>query len=105
MLWEIGDRRRQPNRGQQHNSFVYVRTSVRFVAPMKLGKFLCGVTSLIMNRISEASHKKQLSRLTNVVGAAAALALITACQTVAVNDAELAASRKEFLLAQSGFKV
>jgi len=28
-----------------------------------------------------------------------------ACQTVATNDAELAASRKEFLLAQSGFKV
>jgi hypothetical protein len=48
---------------------------------------------------------KQLSRLTNVVGAAAALMLIVACQTVATNDAELAASRKEFLLAQSGFKV
>ena len=35
----------------------------------------------------------------------AALALISACQTVATNNAELAASRKEFLLAQSGFKV
>ena len=35
----------------------------------------------------------------------AALVLMTACQTVAVNDAELAASKKEFLLAQSGFKV
>jgi hypothetical protein len=35
----------------------------------------------------------------------AALALMAACQTVATNDAELAASRKEFLLAQSGFKV
>jgi hypothetical protein len=35
----------------------------------------------------------------------AALALMSACQTVATNDAELAASRKEFLLAQSGFKV
>ena len=34
-----------------------------------------------------------------------ALALMAGCQTVAVNDAELAASRKEFLLAQSGFKV
>ena len=33
------------------------------------------------------------------------MALIAACQTVATNDAELAASRKEFLLAQSGFKV
>ena len=48
---------------------------------------------------------KQLSRLTNVVGAAGALALMAACQTIAVNDAELAASKKEFLLAQSGFKV
>ena len=35
----------------------------------------------------------------------AALLLMVACQTVATNDAELAASRKEFLLAQSGFKV
>ena len=35
----------------------------------------------------------------------AALALMSACQTVATNDAELAASKKEFLLAQSGFKV
>jgi len=35
----------------------------------------------------------------------AALALISACQTVATNNAELAASRKEFLLAQSGFRV
>ena len=35
----------------------------------------------------------------------AALALIAACQTVATNNAELAASRKEFLLTQSGFKV
>jgi hypothetical protein len=35
----------------------------------------------------------------------AALALMTACQTIATNDAELVASRKEFLLAQSGFKV
>ena len=35
----------------------------------------------------------------------AALALIAACQTVATNNAELVASKKEFLLAQSGFKV
>jgi hypothetical protein len=48
---------------------------------------------------------KKLSTLTSVVGATAALMLIAACQTVAVNDAELAASKKEFLLAQSGFKV
>ena len=43
--------------------------------------------------------------LTNGLGAISILALMTACQTVATNDAELAASRKEFLLAQSGFKV
>ena len=35
----------------------------------------------------------------------ATLLLMAACQTVAINDAELAASKKEFLLAQSGFKV
>jgi hypothetical protein len=35
----------------------------------------------------------------------AALVLVAACQTVATNDAELVASKKEFLLAQSGFKV
>jgi hypothetical protein len=33
------------------------------------------------------------------------LALIAGCQTVSTNQAELAASKKEFLLAQSGFKV
>src|SRR5215813_1860427 len=48
---------------------------------------------------------KQLSTLTNLVLVTAALMLMAACQTVAINDAELAASRKEFLLAQSGFKV
>ena len=35
----------------------------------------------------------------------ATLALMSACQTVATNHAELVASKKEFLLAQSGFKV
>ena len=48
---------------------------------------------------------KQLSTLTNVTVATVALVLMAACQTVATNDAELAASKKEFLLAQSGFKV
>lgn len=48
---------------------------------------------------------KQPSILVNVVGATAALMLVAACQTVATNDTELVASRKEFLLAQSGFKV
>lgn len=48
---------------------------------------------------------KLLSTLRNVVGATATLILMAACQTVGTNDAELAASKKEFLLAQSGFKV
>ena len=48
---------------------------------------------------------KQLSTFANLVAATAALMLMAACQTVATNDAELAASKKEFLLAQSGFKV
>jgi len=48
--------------------------------------------------------KKPLT-LTTIAIAMAALALMSACQTVATNNAELAASRKEFLLAQSGFKV
>jgi hypothetical protein len=43
--------------------------------------------------------------LTSLASAMAVLALITACQTVATNQAELTASKKEFLLAQSGFKV
>ena len=47
---------------------------------------------------------KQLSTPTKVVAATAALALMVACQTVGINDAELAASKKEFLLVQSGFK-
>ena len=48
---------------------------------------------------------KQLSTLANLFGVTTAVLLIAACQTVATNDAELVASRKEFLLAQSGFKV
>ena len=48
---------------------------------------------------------KKLSTLTTIAIAIAALALMAACQTVATNDAELVASKKEFLLAQSGFKM
>src|SRR5206468_12099002 len=48
---------------------------------------------------------KKLLTLTTIAITTAALALMAACQTVATNDAELAASKKEFLLAQSGFKV
>ena len=55
--------------------------------------------------VIKANYMKHLSILTNVAGATAALMLIAACQTVATNNAELAASKKEFLLAQSGFKV
>ena len=43
--------------------------------------------------------------LTSLASAMAVLALIAACQTVATNQAELTASKKEFLLAQSAFKV
>jgi len=53
----------------------------------------------------KAKHMKPLSTLPNIVSSMTALALMAACQTVATNDAELAASKKEFLLAQSGFKV
>src|SRR5438477_13113362 len=48
---------------------------------------------------------RKLSTLTSVAGIGAVLALMAACQTVATNNAELAASKKEFLLARSGFKV
>jgi len=58
-----------------------------------------------MDKNSQSKHMKQLTTLTNIIGAMATLTLMAACQTVATNDAELAASKKEFLLAQSGFKV
>jgi hypothetical protein len=48
---------------------------------------------------------KKLYILTSIASAMAVLALITACQTASTNQAELTASKKEFLLAQSGFKV
>jgi len=48
---------------------------------------------------------KKISNLTGIASTMAALALIAACQTVATNNAELAASKKEFLLTHSGFKV
>jgi len=48
---------------------------------------------------------KKLLTLTTIGIAMAALALISACQTVATNNAEIVASQKENLLAQSGFKV
>jgi len=48
---------------------------------------------------------KKLLTLASIASTMAVLALITACQTVATNQAELIASKKEFLLAQSGFRV
>lgn len=60
---------------------------------------------LTTNKIPKAEDMKQVSTLTNLVGATVALTVLAACQTVATNDAELVASKKEFLLAQSGFKV
>jgi len=48
---------------------------------------------------------KRLLTLTHSAIAMGTLGLMAACQTVATNDAELAASKKEFLLAQSGFRV
>ena len=47
---------------------------------------------------------KKLSTLTSIASTVAVLALIAACQTVATNQAELATSKKENLLAQAGFK-
>ena len=43
--------------------------------------------------------------VTKLTGPLLMLALIAGCQTVSTNQAELAASKREFLLAQSGFKV
>ena len=48
---------------------------------------------------------KKLFTLTGIAGTGAVLMLMAACQTVATNQAELTASKKEFLLAQSGFRV
>ncbi len=48
---------------------------------------------------------KKLLTMTSIAGIGALLALMAACQTVATDQAELAASKKESLLAQSGFRV
>src|SRR5438046_9530228 len=52
----------------------------------------------------KAKHMKKLFTLTRLISGMAVVALIAACQTVATNQGELAASKKEFLLAQAGFK-
>src|SRR5437867_1357846 len=48
---------------------------------------------------------KKLLTVRRIASIGAVLTLMAGCQTVATNNAELAASKKEFLLAQSGFKV
>ena len=64
----------------------------------------CSYAPIATTRRAEINMSYLLT-LRIVVSATAALMLMAACQTVATNDAELAASKKEFLLAQSGFKV
>ena len=46
-----------------------------------------------------------LVKLIKIAGTLTAVAVLAACQTIASNNSELVASQKEFLLAQSGFKV
>ena len=58
-----------------------------------------------VNKTPKGRAMRKLSTLTGIAGFGAVLTLMAACQTVATNNAELAASKKEFLLAQSGFKV
>jgi hypothetical protein len=48
---------------------------------------------------------KKLVTLTSLVSGMAVLALVAGCQTTATNSSEIAASKKQNLLAQSGFKV
>jgi len=47
---------------------------------------------------------KKLLILTSIVSAMVTLTLVAGCQTVATNQAGIAASKKEVLLAQAGFK-
>jgi hypothetical protein len=47
---------------------------------------------------------KKLLTLTRIVSAMTVFALVTGCQTMATNQAEIASSKKENLLVQAGFK-
>jgi hypothetical protein len=47
---------------------------------------------------------KKLITLTSLISGMAVLSFMAGCQTVATNQAELATSKKEVLLAQAGFK-
>src|SRR6266545_1140764 len=60
---------------------------------------------LIRQQAPKGENMKKLLTLAGIGGIGATLAIMAACQTVATNQAELTASKKEFLLAQSGFKV
>jgi hypothetical protein len=60
---------------------------------------------LTNDKTLKGEDMKKLITLTRIASIGATLALMVACQTVATNDAELAASKKEFLLAQSGFRL
>jgi hypothetical protein len=57
------------------------------------------------NQDIKGDGMKKLLTLTGIAGLGAILILMAACQTAATNQAELTASKKEFLLAQSGFRV
>jgi hypothetical protein len=70
-----------------------------------LGMSLPYFYKLTHNKAPEGEDMKKLSTLTSIASTGAVLTLMAACQTVTTNQAELAASKKEFLLAQSGFKV
>src|SRR6266480_2591419 len=58
-----------------------------------------------ISKTPKGEDMKKLLTITSVGGIGALLALMASCQTVATNQAELGASKKEFLLAQSGFRV
>ena len=70
-----------------------------------LGMSLSHFYKLTNDKMPKGEDMKKLITLTRIASIGAALALMAACQTVATNDAELVASKKEFLLAQSGFRV
>jgi hypothetical protein len=53
---------------------------------------------------NQITHMKKLLTLAGIVSATAILAFAAGCQTVATNQAELATSKKENLLAHAGFK-
>jgi hypothetical protein len=61
--------------------------------------------NLHLTKTLEGEDMKKLLTLTGIAGIGAVLILMEACQTAATNQAELTASKKEFLLAQSGFRV